>query len=901
MKDYTKIEFKGEFRHYQQRVLDQADDFLTDGKIHIVAAPGSGKTTLGLELIKRLNEPALIFTPTITIRGQWGHRLESGFLDFSENIEDYISYDLKKPKLITSITYQALHSAYKKLINNEIDDETNEEIIEDYTKYNLISSLKKANIKTICLDEAHHLRNEWYIALSSVIKELGEDIKIIALTATPPYDSSQQEWAKYEELCGEIDEEIFVPELIRKNALCPHQDYIYFNYPTKEEMALLSAYKQNVSLTIDEMIKSKAYKTLLTDFIDNYNDEKYQFYQNIEVYITLMYLSRHAGYKIPSKLLRLVKGSRYIKKLKPNYVEDLFNFIIKNEDIFTTEISIYFKNVLNEKGLLERGKASFDKSSKVKKRVISSIGKLESIAAISKFEYNQLQDSLQMVILTDYIKKDYVKDIGTTKKFTSIGTVPIFEKVRTSLPGKVRICLLSGTLVILPNNLIEVLRKKAEVYQIQIDARQIANVDYSVISFIGSNKKKVFIITQLFNEGYIDILVGTKSLLGEGWDSPYINTLILASFVGSFMLSNQMRGRAIRLNPSNPNKVASIWHLATIEPTSKVGDIKDVIDISNYIEESHYITSTDFDLLKRRFETFIGPAYEEDYIASGIERIDYIQGPYHKDSFDKFNEVALTYASNRQLVKSKWDEISKNEDYMEIVQESVVDNAAIPYGMLIYDLTLEFIFTTFMIQFTIQIGKIGLTLDKFIDYVYLLAVILFVSYTFQTIPRIILNLGPSKKIKTLSKAVLNTLRDIGEVKSPHAIVTTKKYKSSKVSYLSLSNASRHDKAVFTNAIKELLSHIENPRYIIVRNVGFGRYPIPSYSETYSVPKLIGLKKEFVEIFQSNLKRSSGNFMLIYTHSEKGRKALLKARRTSRLNMVKSLVLSKRVVVTESKK
>ncbi|MFA7422317.1 MAG: DEAD/DEAH box helicase family protein, partial [Acholeplasmataceae bacterium] len=495
MKDYTNVKFKGEFRHYQQRVLEHADDFLSDGKIHIVAAPGSGKTTLGLELVKRLNEPALVFTPTITIRGQWGHRLETGFLENSENIEDYISYDLKNPSLITSVTYQALHSAYKKLVNTELDDETNEEVKEDYTKYNLISSLKKNGIKTICLDEAHHLRNEWYIALTSVIKKLGDDIKIIALTATPPYDSSQQEWAKYEELCGEIDEEIFVPELIQKKALCPHQDYVYFNYPTKDEMALLNEYKQNVSITLNELIRSKEYKTLLAEFLDNHEDEKYQFYQNIEIYITLIYLSKHAGYKIPYKLFRLVKGSRYIKKIKPNYIEDLFGFIIKNEDIFTNEISKYFRSKLNENGLLERGRVSLDKTSRIKKRVISSIGKLESIAAISKFEYNQLKDSLQMVILTDYIKKDYVQDIGTSKKFTSIGTVPIFEKVRTSLPNNVRICLLSGTLVIIPNTLIDILKSKADKYEIQIDTKELPGVEYSIVSFKGNNKKKVFILT----------------------------------------------------------------------------------------------------------------------------------------------------------------------------------------------------------------------------------------------------------------------------------------------------------------------------------------------------------------------------------------------------------------------
>ena len=36
-------------------------------------------------------------------------------------------------------------------------------------------------------------------------------------------------------MCGEIDEEITIPELVKEGSLCPHQDYVYFNYPTKEE------------------------------------------------------------------------------------------------------------------------------------------------------------------------------------------------------------------------------------------------------------------------------------------------------------------------------------------------------------------------------------------------------------------------------------------------------------------------------------------------------------------------------------------------------------------------------------------------------------------------------------------------------------------------------------------
>lgn len=48
------LQFRGTWRTYQERVLANSQKYLEDGKVHIVAAPGSGKTTLGIELIRRL-------------------------------------------------------------------------------------------------------------------------------------------------------------------------------------------------------------------------------------------------------------------------------------------------------------------------------------------------------------------------------------------------------------------------------------------------------------------------------------------------------------------------------------------------------------------------------------------------------------------------------------------------------------------------------------------------------------------------------------------------------------------------------------------------------------------------------------------------------------------------------
>ena len=41
------LEFKGTWRNYQDRVLKASDSYLSDKKIHIVAAPGAGKLHWG--------------------------------------------------------------------------------------------------------------------------------------------------------------------------------------------------------------------------------------------------------------------------------------------------------------------------------------------------------------------------------------------------------------------------------------------------------------------------------------------------------------------------------------------------------------------------------------------------------------------------------------------------------------------------------------------------------------------------------------------------------------------------------------------------------------------------------------------------------------------------------------
>lgn len=196
MKEFPKdIKFKYDWRRYQKKVLDDLEGYLDDNNLHIIAPPGSGKTVLGLEVAIRLNKPTLIFAPTVAIRNQWIQRFCELFLQTNEK-PDWISRDIRKPEFLTVATYQALHAASTNTIIDEDSEITDTEeesengengkTIKIIDTKEIVKSLKAKGIGTIVVDEAHHLKNEWWKSLNSIKCALKPTI--VGLTATPPYD-----------------------------------------------------------------------------------------------------------------------------------------------------------------------------------------------------------------------------------------------------------------------------------------------------------------------------------------------------------------------------------------------------------------------------------------------------------------------------------------------------------------------------------------------------------------------------------------------------------------------------------------------------------------------------------------------------------------------------------------
>jgi hypothetical protein len=248
-----------------------------------------------------------------------------------------------------------------------------------------------------------------------------------------------------------------------------------------------------------------------------------------------------------------------------------------------------------------------------------------------------------MVILSDYIRKEFF--VNTTENNTElnkIGIIPIFKKLRRQNIELIKIGVLTGSIIIIPTSAYPSFQDKALKLGITKINSSAVPYDPSYIQIYQSEQLKndiIHIVMQIFQSGEIEVLIGTKSLLVEGWDAPAINSLILASFVGSFFLSNQMRGRAIRTQNGNIDKTGNIWHLVTIDQTSKTG-------------------GDDFDLLKRRFR---GVSFKEDAgIENGTNRLNWPENIYLKEEAEKKNKEMFSYAADRESLKQRWEKALKS-------------------------------------------------------------------------------------------------------------------------------------------------------------------------------------------------------------------------------------------------
>ncbi len=888
------IKFKYAWRKYQKRVLDELEEHLDDNHLHIIAPPGSGKTVLGIQVALKLDKPTLILAPTIAIRNQWIQRFCELFLQCTK-APDWISRDIKRPKFFTVATYQALHACFNGIEINESDLQDESEMIVGHDvennqpsrkpkkseTFNIIESLKGQNVGTIIADEAHHLKNAWWKSLMAVKTALNPCI--VGLTATPPFDVSHKEWQRYIELNGPVDAEISVPELVKEGDLCPHQDYVFFSAPTKLESKHIEKLRNKIHQLFHEIELDESLIFALEMHPAYLQPEENieWIYSNLDCYSSMLIFLNGAGRKIDEVHLQIIGDANFtIPILNYDWIERLLTFYLYEDPENFEQFADHQEELiarLKLAGALEKRAIHFTQNPNVSKLLGTSTGKLKSIEQVVDFEYRNLQGDLRMVILTDYIRKEFLIDMPfNALPLNKMGVLPIFEKLRRSNDKQLKIAVLTGSLIIIPATALETFKTEAASFYLDNISTSPLPYDPSYLVINASEKLKsnvIHVVTQVFKTGKIEVLVGTKALLGEGWDAPFINSLILASFVGSYVLSNQMRGRAIRTDQNNPSKTGNIWHLVCVDST---------------VEDN----GNDLDLLKRRFKAFIGVSFKEEAsIENGFKRLNIPEKIIGLDEIDSINNSMLNKSAERSLLKEKWNQalydgntmveeiklaFPPSQNYKEIKTLHHRNSrkyfaAMLSSGLAVFGLEM-------LVNFGFSIEQIS---NKHELMMFLLAaggagVLGFGRLGFKTAKTYVKFRDINKDLLQIAETLLASFIKIGAIQTTESLLCVKSQVDEMGNvYCHLDGGTSYEKSLFINSLQEIIDPIESPKYLLIRKSNLlGAFAQKDY---HAVPEIIGRKKEFAEHFAKVWAEKVGPCELVYTRTIEGRKLILKSR------------------------
>ena len=144
-------------------------------------------------------------------------------------------------------------------------------------------------------------------------------------------------------------------------------------------------------------------------------------------------------------------------------------------------------------------------------------------------------------------------------------------------------------------------------------------------------------VTRLLAAGELRLVVGTRGLLGEGWDCPPVNVLVDMTAVAADISTRQMRGRSLRLDPGDPAKLASNWDIVCVAPQLGRG----LADYGRFV---------------RRHAHLHAPC-EDGTIESGPSHVHPELSPYGPPDEERFVAINIEQqerACDREAARERW-------------------------------------------------------------------------------------------------------------------------------------------------------------------------------------------------------------------------------------------------------
>jgi len=645
------LAFPGTWRGYQQLALEafEADRKRGEQSTHIVAPPGSGKTLLGMELIRRLGSRALVLAPNTAVQAQWLHtantfgaspglaaadpsaaiacltyqslcQLDDPAAAIRGQAERRWAADRAKATGSSAeevqreaATWTGAAQARRQREVAKIMATIRREIAKGSTPgadldqllgpgaVERIAALRASGIKTVVLDECHHLASMWGYVVRAALAQL-PDVHVVALTATPPDALTTEEHDLYVGLLGPVDYSVPTPALVRERALAPYQELAWLTRPLDAETAWLAEHDLRFTELITGLHAATEGVTILPEWVIRRLRERGRG-PSEEAQVSWAAFQRahpalaragarflaSGGLELPVDVPR---GEGYREK------PDLDDWLVLLEDYSLRCLApadadaaagMYaaISDALRALGFSLTRQGIRRGASDVDRLLTNSGAKAIALTDVLACEFDARGVGLRALVLTDTeqasapgrgLAELLPADAGSAP--AALAAVAADPRTRALRP-----LLVTGRgLRCSPDDadaLMAALQEEAGLRPHaaalsgwRADPGESGLVRLSAAGSTWQPRLWVELATAVFTAGGTRALVGTRAMLGEGWDAPCVNCLVDMSSATTSVSVQQSRGRALRLDPQDPAKIASNWDIICVAPelTRGAGD-----------------------------------------------------------------------------------------------------------------------------------------------------------------------------------------------------------------------------------------------------------------------------------------------------------------------------------------
>ncbi|MEU3021040.1 DEAD/DEAH box helicase family protein, partial [Nocardiopsis sp. NPDC007018] len=638
----------GELRPYQRVALAEVDRRWADGahRTWIVLPPGSGKTLVGLEAARRLGRRTVVLVPNTAIQGQWVGHWER--FTRPEGCAAGTSRDLGHA--VNVLTYQSLAVF-------DPDAETDEEgrsatPVRDRLHANgraLVDALHAAGPLTLLLDECHHLLQVWGRLLAEVLDGL-PDARVVGLTGTPAASLTASEKDLVDRLFGPPVTGASLPALVRDGYLAPFAELVHVTEPTLTEHEYLAGQASRFEAMCTDLL-APGFAT--TDFLP---------------WLDARFVSRDAreggrvGWgtlavrepELTDAVLRLhhrglvalPEGARLRERHRhPPQAED-----------WTALIGDYARNCLDPE--VERDREARDRvrtalpsvgyhltrngirrgASPVDRVLARSAAKSLATVEILAAESDAVGPRLRALVLCDH-ERATARAPAALRGVLSDDAGSAWLQV-SQLAADPRTSALDPVLV--TGRTVAVGRGTGTAF-LEFARAALPGVDLTLRETDGlyqvegawTSRTWVGVVTAFLESGGCQVLVGTRALLGEGWDARGVNTVVDLTTATTPTSVVQSRGRALRLDPSWPEKVAHTWTVVCVS-------------------REHPRGAADWGRFVRKHEGYLGVGADGE-VMSGVAHVDPELSPYDPpEDPARVNRRMAARAADREGTRARW-------------------------------------------------------------------------------------------------------------------------------------------------------------------------------------------------------------------------------------------------------